>query len=58
MSIICIHNHPSNTFDASSADIQVTKQLKESGDILGIQVLDHIIVSKLGIKSLRECGYL
>lgn len=58
VSVICIHNHPSGNLEASAQDIQITKQLKEAGDIIGISVLDHIIVSKLGIISLRECGYL
>jgi DNA repair protein RadC len=57
-SIICIHNHPSGNLEPSSQDLQVTKQLKEAGDIIGISVLDHIIVSKSGIASMRECGYL
>lgn len=58
VSVICIHNHPSGNLEASAQDIHITKQLKEAGDIIGISVLDHIIVSKLGITSLRECGYL
>jgi DNA repair protein RadC len=57
-SIICLHNHPSGNLEPSSQDIQVTKQLKEAGDIIGISVLDHIIVAKSGIASMRECGYL
>lgn len=57
-SIICVHNHPSGNLDPSSADIGVTKQLKEAGDIIGINLLDHIIVSKLGIQSLRGLGYV
>ena len=57
-SIICVHNHPSGNLDPSSADLGVTKQLKEAGDIIGINLLDHIIVSKLGIQSLRGLGYI
>lgn len=56
--IICLHNHPSGNLEPSSQDIQVTGQLKEAGDIIGISVLDHIIVAKSGIASMRECGYL
>ena len=57
-SIICLHNHPSGNLNPSDADIQVTSQLKQAGDIIGITVLDHIIVAKTGLTSMRECGYL
>lgn len=45
-SIICIHNHPTGNVTPSRNDIMITKQLKEVGTILGIQVLDHIIIGK------------
>ena len=57
-SIICVHNHPSGNLEPSSEDIAVTKQLKEAGSIIGISLLDHIIVSKNGVQSLRGLGYL
>lgn len=57
-SIICLHNHPSGNLNPSDADIQVTSQLKQAGDIIGITVLDHIIIAKTGLTSMRECGYL
>jgi DNA repair protein RadC len=56
--IVCAHNHPSGNLEPSSQDIQITRQLVSAGEILGIKVLDHIIISKNGIISLRECGYL
>lgn len=43
-SIIIAHNHPSGDVEPSEADIKVTKDLKEAGKILRIQLLDHIIV--------------
>ncbi|MGB9676989.1 MAG: RadC family protein [Candidatus Ratteibacteria bacterium] len=43
-SIICIHNHPSGDPSPSKEDIEFTKRLKEAGEILGINVLDHIII--------------
>lgn len=46
-SIIVAHNHPSGNLEASQADKDITKRLKEAGKILGISVLDHVIVSKL-----------
>lgn len=44
--IICIHNHPSGNIYPSREDIDVTINLKEVGNILGIKVLDHIIIGK------------
>lgn len=45
-SVIFAHNHPSGNPEPSEADLAITKQLVEAGKILGIEVLDHIIVSK------------
>jgi DNA repair protein RadC len=57
-SIIVAHNHPSGGLDPSSQDITITTQLKEAGAIIGIQVLDHIIVTKNGYTSLKERGLM
>lgn len=43
--IIVAHNHPSGSLTPSKADLEVTRRLKESGELLGIQLLDHLIVS-------------
>ena len=45
-SIIVAHNHPSGNVEPSSEDLEVTWKLKEAGELLGIGVLEHIIVSK------------
>ncbi|MBI1862989.1 JAB domain-containing protein, partial [Candidatus Microgenomates bacterium] len=45
-SIVVIHNHPSGTLQPSEADTEITKRLKESGKLLGINLLDHIIITK------------
>lgn len=50
-SIIIAHNHPSGNTKPSKADIEVTKRLKEAGELLGIKVLDHIIITKKEFKS-------
>ncbi len=42
--LICVHNHPSGDPQPSQEDIEFTNQLKKSGEILGIKVLDHIII--------------
>ena len=57
-SIICVHNHPSGSLDPSPQDVAITTQLKEAGSLLGIQLIDHIIVTKNGHLSLRERGLL
>ena len=46
VSIIVAHNHPSGDPEPSSADIQITRQLREAGRILGIEVCDHIILGR------------
>lgn len=51
-SIVLAHNHPSGNPEASSDDIEVTKKLKEIGDLMGIEVLDHLIVTKHGFRSI------
>ncbi|MFJ7747463.1 RadC family protein [Peribacillus sp. NPDC097295] len=58
-SIIVSHQHPSGDPTPSREDIEVTKRLAEAGKILGIELLDHVIVSHLGNHvSLKEKGYL
>ena len=51
-------NHPSGLLEPTPADLQVTRQLVEAGRILGIEVLDHIIVTAHGFISLKEKGYI
>ena len=46
-SIIVAHNHPSGSLEASDADREVTKRLKDSAKLLGVTMLDHIIVTKI-----------
>lgn len=53
-SIIVAHNHPSGVLQASDEDINVTKRLYESGKILGIELLDHLIITKDGFYSFKE----
>lgn len=57
-SIILAHNHPSGIAQPSSDDISVTKRLVEAGELLGIKVLDHIIVSRKGFYSFARDGFM
>lgn len=42
--ILLIHNHPTGDPDPSREDLEITRRLREAGDLLGIKVLDHIII--------------
>jgi len=57
-SIILVHNHPSGDPEPSEDDIGVTKRIVESGKIMGIDVLDHIIVAKNKIFSFKGRGLI
>ena len=57
-SIILAHNHPSGELKPSNSDLKIHEQLIESGKILGIKILDHIIISKKGYYSFQENGLI
>ena len=54
--IIVVHNHPSGDPTPSPEDITITAQLRESGELLGIAMLDHIILAGQRHVSLKEQG--
>ena len=56
--VIFLHNHPSGNAEPSQEDIAITKQLVESGKILGIPVHDHIIVAGDSFTSFADRGLL
>lgn len=56
--IMVAHNHPSGDPNPSKEDIQITERLKEAGNLLGINLLDHIIVGEDKYISLKEKGVL
>jgi DNA repair protein RadC len=53
-SVIIAHNHPSGNLEPSDEDIKITKQLKEAGQIIGIKLLDHVIVTVKGYYSFND----
>jgi len=55
-SVIFVHNHPSGDPTASEDDIKLTKRLAEAGEIMGIEVLDHIIIGDKKYLSLKREG--
>jgi len=57
-SVILVHNHPSGDPEPSEDDLLITKRIVEAGKIMGIDVLDHIIITKTHIFSFKEKGIL
>ena len=55
--IVLMHNHPSGDPTPSEADIKVTRDLIRAGQLLKIEVLDHVIMGNPNRSSLRELGY-
>ncbi len=53
-SVILVHNHPSGGPEPSNNDIEVTKQIKKAGKILGINVFDHVIIGKNSYESIGQ----
>ena len=56
--IILLHNHPSGDASPSQEDLNVTRRIKEAGQLLGIALTDHIIIGEHAYVSLREKHYL
>jgi DNA repair protein RadC len=58
VNLIVCHNHPSGILQASDADKQITRKLKEAGKMLDVNVLDHLIVTNNGYLSFADEGIL
>jgi DNA repair protein RadC len=56
--ILVAHNHPSGTLKASPEDIALTTRLVRAGELLGIRVLDHVIVTENAFLSLKTSGHM
>lgn len=63
--VVCVHNHPSGDPAPSAADVQVTRQLRDAAKTVDIELLDHVIVGRVGadprgrgFSSFREAGVL
>ncbi len=52
--LIVAHNHPGGSLTPSREDLETTETLIKAGDLLGVKLIDHIIVSSNGLQSLRE----
>jgi DNA repair protein RadC len=56
--LILVHNHPSGDPTPSSADIAMTREVREAAETLGISVHDHLVIAKSGHASFRALGLL
>jgi DNA repair protein RadC len=55
--IVAFHNHPSGDVTPSADDVALTTRLFRAGDVMGIDLLDHLILAGTGYCSLREAGH-
>jgi DNA repair protein RadC len=56
--VILVHNHPSGDPNPSQDDLLLTHRLREAGEVLGIQVVDHVILGYANYASLKERGQI
>lgn len=58
LGFILAHNHPSGSLEPSPEDIEFSRSVQRAGELMGIELYDHLIVSSAGFTSLREMGTL
>lgn len=56
--VVLAHNHPSGEKQPSREDIDLTKRLREVGDLIGIQIIDHLIITETDFFSFKENGLM
>jgi DNA repair protein RadC len=56
--VIMVHNHPSGDPTPSPADIEMTREVKDAGEKLGIQLHDHVIIGRRGHNSFKTLGLI
>jgi DNA repair protein RadC len=56
--VVFVHNHPSGEPAPSPEDIDITRRLKETGDLLGIRVLDHVVLGMNRFYSFSDQGLI
>ena len=55
--LVLMHNHPSGEATPSEADIKVTRDLIRAGQLLKLELLDHVVIGNGNFSSLRSLGY-
>lgn len=58
LGFILAHNHPSGSLEPSPEDLDFTRSVQRAGELIGIELYDHLIVTPSGFTSLREMGML
>jgi DNA repair protein RadC len=58
LAFILVHNHPSGSLEPSRDDLEFTRSMARAGELMGINLYDHLIVSRRGYVSLRERGLM
>jgi DNA repair protein RadC len=58
LGFILAHNHPSGSLEPSREDVEFTQAVRRAGELMGIELYDHLIVGSAGYTSLRERGLL
>ncbi len=56
--VIFVHNHPSGDPSPSTEDLEITRRLKEVGDVMGIRVLDHVVIGHDRYMSFKDQGLI
>ena len=56
--VIVVHNHPSGDLTPSADDIRLTKDLISAGDLLAVEVLDHVVIGADAFASIKNGGFL
>lgn len=58
VSIILLHNHPSGDPSPSKEDVLITRRIRDAGQLIGVELLDHIIIGNNCYTSMKEKGLL
>lgn len=58
VNIVLVHNHPSGDVEASREDMLLTRRIKDSGQLLNVELLDHIIIGLESFNSMKETNLL
>ena len=58
LAFVLVHNHPSGSLDPSRDDVEFTRTMQKAGELMGVSLYDHLIVSRRGYVSLKERGLM
>jgi len=56
--VVVFHNHPSGDPTPTAEDVLLTRRMRDAGQVLGIEMLDHVVLSDTGYVSLRDRGWV